>query len=196
MLDLLLKWDTSLFLFLNGHHFEWLDRPMWLFSTRWFWVPVYCWMLWLLQRRYGWKQFAWMVVFIALSVLINDQLASGLFKEWVGRPRPTYTEGISTLVHTVRDSSGAEYRGGKYGFYSSHTANLFGVAILFVFWMRPMRNVALIALYGWVSLVAYSRIYLGVHFPLDILAGVLMGSAMGYLVYRTHLRYFPIKPVR
>lgn len=186
VIDWLLQWDTALFLRLNALHADWLDRPMWLFSTRWFWLPVYAWMLFLIQRRYGWKQFGWIVMMVALSVLINDQLASGLFKEWVGRYRPTHTQELAGLVHTVTDASGAEYLGGKFGFYSSHTANLFGVAILYLMLMRPLRRYLVILLYLWVSLISYSRIYLGVHFPLDILAGIIMGSLVGYGCYMVY----------
>jgi undecaprenyl-diphosphatase len=88
----------------------------------------------------------------------------------------------------VISPDGQEYRGGRYGFYSSHTANLFGVAILYLLLMRPNPRWAVILIYAWVTLVAYSRIYLGVHFPLDILMGIAMGTLFGWLVYQVYVR--------
>lgn len=192
MLDSLLQFDQWLFLLLNGAHADWLDFPMWLFSTRWFWIPVYVYLLFTLYRRYGIRRFGWIVGIIALSVLINDQLASSVFKEWIGRPRPTYTDGLKDFVHTVVAPNGQEYRGGRFGFYSSHAANLFGVAILYFFLMRPMKRWAIGLLFGWVTLIGYSRIYLGVHFPSDILMGAAMGSAIGAFCYYILLWFSPV----
>jgi undecaprenyl-diphosphatase len=121
-------------------------------------------------------------------------MASGVFKEWIQRPRPTYTEGIQELVHTVTSPDGQVYRGGRYGFYSSHTANLFGIAILYLLLMKPNRRLAVVPIYVWVTVVAYSRIYLGVHFPLDILMGMLMGTLFGWLVYQIYARLI-VKPI-
>jgi undecaprenyl-diphosphatase len=180
-LEKLLELDQSLFLLLNGAHADWLDIPMWLISTRWFWIPIYFFLLLSLFKRYkGWS-FVVLLVIVALCITINDQVASGIFKEWVGRPRPTHTEGLKEYVHTVKDLSGNEYRGGRFGFYSSHAANLFGVVILFVVCMKPLKGWWIALLYLWVTLIAYSRIYLGVHFPGDILMGMGMGTLVGWI---------------
>ncbi|MFN8699044.1 MAG: phosphatase PAP2 family protein [Flavobacteriales bacterium] len=188
MWESLIQLDEQLFLWLNGIHAPWMDRVMWLFSTRWFWIPVYALLLFRLYRRHGIRQFGWIVLAIVACVIVNDQMASGVFKEWIQRPRPTYTEGIQELVHTVTSPDGQEYRGGRYGFYSSHTANLFGIAILYLMLMKPNSRWAVVVIYTWVSLVAYSRIYLGVHFPLDILMGMAMGTFFGWLVYQVYAR--------
>ncbi|MFO0385716.1 MAG: phosphatase PAP2 family protein [Flavobacteriales bacterium] len=189
MLSQLIRFDEQLFLWLNGFHSPGWDRIMWLFSTRWFWVPVYAVLLAALFRRYGSRMFLRIVVVVIICVTINDQLASGIFKPWVARPRPTYTEGISHLVHTVTDLSGNPYRGGRFGFYSSHTANLFGVAVLYLLLMRPNPRWVAPLIYLWVTTVAYSRIYLGVHFPLDILTGMAMGTMIGWLCFVMFNRY-------
>lgn len=176
--------DRSLFFLINGMHADWLDRPMWLVSTRWIWIPLYVFLLYTLYRRYPGRPFAWVVLCIACCVWANDQLASSVFKEWMERPRPTHTPGVSEWVHTVRDWEGREYRGGRFGFYSSHAANLFGIALMYVRLMRPLHARWIALMYFWVTLVAWSRIYLGVHFPSDIAMGMIMGSLIGWIFSR------------
>lgn len=133
------------------------------------WVPLYAVLLYLLYRKYPIKQFLLLLIIIGLGVLVSDQLCN-FFKLSIARLRPCHDPLLQKVIRRLSC-------GGKYGFYSGHSSNSFFIAQLmaFVFCRKwPMQ----VFLFSWASLVAYSRVYLGVHFPLDI----LMGSCMGYLL--------------
>jgi undecaprenyl-diphosphatase len=179
----LLEFDYQLMEWLNTDAFPFLDRIMWYFSEKLFWIPIYLLLLYALYKKYSTKVFVWVIVFLALSVLINDQVASGIFKNWVGRFRPSHDPLIQTKLHYSLEPNGQVYKGGKFGFYSSHAANYAGVAVLFILWMRPVKRWVAALCVLWVLLISYSRIYLGVHFPSDILMGLTMGTLVGFLCF-------------
>ncbi|MEZ4799213.1 MAG: phosphatase PAP2 family protein [Flavobacteriales bacterium] len=182
-MEVFLSWDKALMLWLNTDAFPILDKVMWYFSEKLFWIPVYAILLFSIFKKYGTKIFVWAIVFIALCVLLNDQTASGIFKTWVARPRPSHTPGLEELLHFVREPNGNLYKGGQFGFYSSHAANYAGVVTLYILIMKPQTWIKWL-LVSWVVLISYSRIYLGVHFPSDILMGLLMGMLYGWICFR------------
>lgn len=174
MIETLTGLDAQLFLALNGAHCGYLDGFMWNISTRLAWLPVLLMLIYVLLHK-GWRQALLALVAIAVAIVLADQLASGLIKHLVCRLRPTHDPSLALAVHVVEG-----YRGGTYGFVSSHAANFFAVAVLLCSMVR--RRGLWWAMLAWAALVSYSRIYLGVHFPGDVLGGALVGVGVGLLV--------------
>lgn len=177
MLESLKELDIQLFLFLNGLHSDFFDTIMWLASSKFTWVPLYAWFLWLLYKKHR-KDFWIVVLTVILMIIISDQLCN-LSKNGIMRLRPSNDPGLMHKVHILKD-----YRGGPYGFYSGHASNAFAVAIFVILALKSRHKYILPVGLAFALLVSYSRIYLGVHYPLDILTGVVMGSLIAWLMYK------------
>ncbi len=182
MLSDLDKIDRAVFLALNGCHAEWLDRPMWLISQMWFWIPVYVLLLWALYKRYPKRAYLLVIGAIALTMFFTDFMAATFVKETVQRLRPSRNPELEGMVHHVIGRNNELYRGGSFGFFSNHASNYFGVISIFIFLMKPLKRWIVALLILWASLIAYSRIYLGVHYPGDILVGIIYGVTVAWLV--------------
>ena len=180
MVEKIKQIDTELFLLLNGLHNEFFDTVMWWVSETWFWTPVYLLLLFLIYRKYSLKLFFTSLVFIALVVLLCDRSSVVLFKEFFQRYRPCHNLEIQHLVHTVNG-----HCGGLYSFVSSHACNHFGLAV-FAAGILERKNL-LILLIIWAAIIGYSRIYLGVHYPADVLGGGLVGVLIGYFLSRSYI---------
>lgn len=185
MLEFLERLDASLLLFLNGINSAFFDEVFWLITGKFSWLPMIGALLFCMFRR-DWKSGLLTVVAIALTITLCDQISSSIIKDSVCRFRPTHNPDIAGLVHVVND-----YRGGKYGFVSSHAANSFGVAMLL---SLIFRNRAFSwTIFSWAAILSYSRIYLGVHYPGDILCGGVLGILLGALVYWLYERVLRLK---
>ncbi len=171
----LLQLDTQIFLAINGWHNEVWDGIMWWISGKTTWWPFYL----LLLTYLGWKkrwQLALMVLFIILGITLADQTSVHLFKNVFQRIRPCHEPSLEGLVHLVNNKCG-----GQFGFISSHAANTFGVAFLVLLWIRKRWFTGVMVI--WALLVAYSRVYLGVHYPGDVLFGGIWGAGCGMLLF-------------
>ncbi|MCX6304796.1 MAG: phosphatase PAP2 family protein [Bacteroidetes bacterium] len=172
MLETLKSIDQGLFLFLNGLHTPFFDAIMFWGTNSLTWLPLYVLMLYLVIRRYKW-QAIWIVLFAILMIIVSDQL-SNFFKDFIERPRPTYEPGLKG-VHTVNG-----YLGGQHGFYSAHASTNLAIAVyLIILLERPFRFFPMLMLI-WAIFISYTRIYLGVHYPGDILAGWIAGGLIGW----------------
>ena len=175
MIDWLKQHDQEVFLWLNGLHASWLDAPMALITGRGLWIPFYVLLvLWLIYKQR--QQAVWSILFIAAAVALSDQLTSSLMKPFFERLRPCHDPVISHLVHTVAGC------GGKYGFASSHAANTFALATAVTF-LHPGKTWLQVLITCWALLVSYSRIYVGVHYPGDLIAGALIGVVLATSLY-------------
>ncbi|MGB5238899.1 MAG: phosphatase PAP2 family protein [Flavobacteriaceae bacterium] len=177
MLEELIQLDRNLFLFLNNLGTESWDG-FWMFLTdKWSAVPLYVLLLWLSYRQLGLRKTLVLLISIALLITCTDQIAN-FFKYGVKRLRPCYDEEFAGMMRLVKS-----YCGGRFAFFSAHASNSFAIAGFFalLFWkqIRIMSSILLV----WALLVAYSRIYIGVHFPLDVIAGALVGLLFGWLFY-------------
>ena len=166
--------DSDLFLFLNGLHASWLDKVMILVTDMWVWLPLYLLLLYWTIKQYG-KRCWWVFLAVIIVVLCTDQLASHVCKPVFQRLRPCYNPDFQSLIHLPKGMAG-----GQYGFVSSHAANTFGVAVL----LPPLLNRFPIALYFWAFVSSYSRIYIGYHYPGDILCGAVIGVLVGLILWK------------
>jgi len=140
------------------------------------WIPLYLLLLFVVIRDYRWNALL-IIFFAALMIIVSDQL-SNLVKEWIARPRPTHETGLQG-VHTVYG-----YTGGTYGFYSAHASNTMAIAIFLIFLLKNKNKAISVLLFLWAIFMGYTRIYLGVHYPGDVISGFIAGSLIGYVTYR------------
>ncbi|HOO94961.1 MAG TPA: phosphatase PAP2 family protein [Proteiniphilum sp.] len=173
----LIPLERDLFFLLNGSDSSFLDDWMWTVSGRFVWIPLFLAILFLFFYRTPRKQALLVTLFFILVFVLSDQLSSGFCKPFFERFRPTHHPDFKELVDIVNG-----YRGGRYGFISGHATNSFGLAVFLSLLFRH-RGVTLAAL-SWALLNSYTRIYLGVHFISDIVAGMLAGSLLAFLLYR------------
>jgi undecaprenyl-diphosphatase len=172
--------DSSIFLYFNGMHASWADVLFYYISNRFVWIPLYLLLAFFLFRRYRKK--AWIVVAaVVISVFLSDQ-SCNLIKRTVQRPRPSHNIELVDQVHLVAKPDGTLYKGGPYGFPSSHAANAMALAFIVVVFLTRERTLWTLLMFFWMLLVSYSRIYLGVHYPGDIIVGWCVGAIWSGLI--------------
>ena len=178
-----IRFDQQLLLMLNGSDSVWLDQVMLHITKTATWIPLIAALLILLLKNRPWREVVLFVLSLALVILVCDQFASTLCKPLFHRFRPSHEPALQGLVDLVNDR-----RGGPYGFISSHAANTFGAFTFIALYLRriaPRRLIlpSKVTILMWACLSSYSRIYLGLHYPGDILAGAAAGLLFGTLIY-------------
>lgn len=171
--------DRHLFLLINGIHTPLFDHIMFAVSNALWWIPFFLWLLYALYKAYPGKAFLWVVFAIILSITLTDRLSVIAFKEIFLRYRPCHNTEILDQIHLVK-----EYCGGKYGFVSSHAANYSGLAVLFYGLLKFQYPKSFWIFFPWAFLIGYSRVYLGVHYPLDVFGGWILGVIIGLFVLK------------
>lgn len=177
LIELLLKLDRALFLFLNGLHNPFGDWVMFLISNKFVWIPLYLYFIYFIFKHTHKKIIV--LATVITMVIVTDVCASQIAKPTFERLRPCHDSSLEK-VHTVNNKCGKQY-----GFFSSHASNSFGLATLFFLLIKSKKNNSkfLWLLYVWAIATGYSRIYLGVHFPLDVITGFLCGFIVAKVTY-------------
>jgi len=180
MFETLENLDQHWLLWLNGHHSDVLDRFMYFVSGKFEWIPLYVVILAIIIYRYRWKSL-WIILAVVIMITLSDQIAN-LLKNGVKRYRPCKDPEIGHLVHLVNN-----YCQSSYGFVSGHAANSFALATFLSLLFRKKWATAGMVL--WAALVSYSRIYLGVHYPGDVICGALLGAFLGWMAFLVLKRF-------
>ncbi len=167
--------DTRFFLLINANYSPIGDFCMFWISNKWIWLPLYFYFLYLIFKKLERFDFK-LIIIIALLIGCTDMFCSLLLKPTFKRLRPCHQTTLKSKVHTVENC------GGQYGFASSHAGNTFAIATFLYLWFN--KRYKFLLLFLWATLVSYSRIYLGVHFPLDILVGAIIGIIFGNIAYK------------
>lgn len=188
MLNQVIEWDQQALVFLNTcFSAAWADQAMITISGTFIWIPFYALLLYFLIKKFKYNT-VWIVGCVALTIVLCDQLASGVAKPLTERLRPCHEPFIRVLLRMVTDC------GGEYGFFSSHASNTFGLACFI--WLIFEKIKPWGWLFAWATIVSYSRIYLGKHYPLDILAGALCGIIVACIMAKLCqelMKRYPIK---
>ncbi len=179
----IINFDTRLFLILNNLGTKQWDF-FWLFITEMkSWIPLYGMFLFFLYKQIGIKKSILVIFMVSLLIVLSDQTVN-ILKYSFNRFRPCYNVEIQSLMRLVKDSCG-----GKYGFVSAHASNHFALALFLGNIFQKKYKISLLLLIIWASFVAYSRIYIGVHYPIDVLGGIFLGSTYGAIFYLIYTKF-------
>jgi undecaprenyl-diphosphatase len=184
LLHELMDLDRRLLIWLNSFHADWLDPIMYYTSQTFFWLPLYLFLIWLIAKDFR-KEWWVPIIGIIVTIALADQITALIMKPYFARLRPSQEPSLQGIVHLVRDYNGEIYMGGLYGFASSHAANTFGTAVFFTLLFRSKHR-WISWLFLWAAAMTYTRIYLGVHYPGDILAGSIVGVLCGLVGFKVH----------
>ncbi len=181
-MEQLLQLDEQIFIYLNGLGSERWDQIWLLITNKFTWIPFYAILLYLVHRHFGLKNMLIVMVLVALMITVTDQLAN-LFKHGFERPRPCREEHLKEIIRYVAP------RCGRFGYFSAHAASTMALAVFLGLLFRKVYKNLVFLLLLWAAIVGYSRIYVGVHYPLDTLTGMTIGALVGFLFYKIALRF-------
>lgn len=181
MLEKLKYFDTEVFFLINSHHHSFFDKLMYGASDKLIWIPFYIFLAAIIYKNT--KSELWIILIaVAALILFTDQL-SVLIKNSIMRYRPCHNLAYGEKVHLVSNC------GGQFGFISSHAANTFGLASLLFFILKNKIKWLMPVLFSWSIFISYSRIYLGQHYPLDVIGGWITGAVVAFIISKIYF-YF------
>ena len=174
--------DRDLFILINGLNSPLLDNVMVWITNKYTWVPLYLYWGYVVIRHFPGH---WILLFVSIAILIlvTDQLTSNIMKPFFERLRPCHEQNLSAALHLVVNC------GGKFGFASGHSANSFALAT-FIFAMMKLTSRSWFLIFLWAFLVALSRVYVGVHYPADVIIGGIIGSIFAWFLFIAWKHFF------
>ncbi|MCW3785349.1 phosphatase PAP2 family protein [Plebeiibacterium sediminum] len=179
----LIEFDSQLLQLINYFHTDFWDNAFWMISSIIIWIPLYAVILYAIIKSQ--KAQSWITILaLIILVVLCDQISHQVFKHGFERLRPTHDPLLKDFVKIIHG-----YRGGKYGFVSSHATNTMGLAVLSSLLFR--NKVYSIFIFIWALVISYSRIYLGVHYPGDVVGGLILGALIGFGVYKLYKLVIP-----
>ena len=181
MFEQLLQYDTELFLYLNNLGTTSWDGFWMTYTTKVYWIPFYALLLYWMFKHLGKTPFLITIAIVTLMILFTDQITN-LFKYGFERLRPCHEEALINKMRIVREGCG-----GQYGFFSGHASNSMAVAIFVGLMLMRRYKYLIYVLVIWAMVMGYSRIYVGVHYPLDVLCGGLFGGLSGFIFYKFNM---------
>ena len=190
MIESLESLDRDLVVYINGCHNSFFDEVMWFFSGSYIIIPIFLIILWSLFKRYSVRDVGFILLGFVLVIAISDLSSVYCFKEVFMRYRPSHNAQLIEKLHFYESKPGQFYRGGLYGFVSSHAANYVAVCtmalgLIQVYWVRCFLIVV-------TFIILYSRVYLGVHYVSDLICGAILG----YFVAQLVLHFIILKKIR
>lgn len=184
MIEWLEAIDRSIVLAVNSLHSPWLDEVMWFISGKAVWIPFYLFLLFLAYKAFGLKKSLLFLVAVIVCVGLSDLISSQLIKNSVERYRPSHHALLTDKLHFYEIKPGEFYKGGQFGFVSSHAANFFAIAIFVGLSLRKTYRWIFPLLIAIALIVSFSRLYLGVHYLSDLIGGALVGTLVSYSIWR------------
>jgi undecaprenyl-diphosphatase len=192
----ILEWDYAIFQWINSHQSYYLIIIFKIISGKLTWIPLYLFLVYKLYKQLG-KKVLWSIILLAILIISSDLIAT-YTKDTVMRPRPcnpdSYFEGN---VNTVDKNYQTEHHfcTNQYGFYSGHSVNNAAAYMFFLVWFLKLKKnkIKLLLLALWPLSIAYSRIYLGLHYPTDVIAGIIIGSITAYVYYIANVKIYRYK---
>lgn len=180
MIEKIIHLDKELFVFLNGLGSETFDGLWLILTTQFWWAPYFLLIFYLLHKKIGWKNFCYYLIFVAVLILICDQLAN-VIKVYFQRVRPCNVEELKHSIRIVKSSP-------TFSFFSSHAGNSMATTLFTYLILRKYYKYTYL-LFLFPLIFGYSRIYLGMHYPSDILAGYIYGAAFGFGCYKLYTKF-------
>lgn len=175
--------DAELLILINSWNSPFLDELMWLLTGKLIWFPLYIFLFYLVYKKTTLRNFIAFVLIGFALVGLADFIATHGFKYNVARYRPSHNLDLKGILHFYEIKAGDLYRGGQYGFVSGHATNSTAIALYFGLLLRKYYKNVLGLLVTWALIVCYTRMYLGVHYPTDIIGGIILGGTLSILAH-------------
>ncbi len=198
-LEALKQFENGVLLAINGWHSPLADQIMWLLTGKLIWFPFYAYLLYLVYKKLTPKEFLLFLVVGLATVGFADMFANYGLKHTIQRYRPSHNLELGPLLRFYEFKPGELYRGGQYGFVSGHSTNSFAIAWFFGLFLKKYYRFAIVGLMLWALVIVYTRLYLGVHYPSDIIGGFIVGTSFafaGNFFYKKLKMKFFNKPVQ